>query len=394
MTKAPWNYLKKQLSPIGLDWATSGLRAVQLYRRGREIGVFSAMESPRTVFEDTTPILSTESTENTDDHDEEIKNLLASLRDDGCFSGTSVIIHCPADQMDLRPITLPGGAEQLPQDTIMQTIRLQMKQHINFDIDKAIIDYYFLSTASTPENIKLIAVTADGDWIRQRVSQLQTWGWQCAGVIPLPAALWRLTKTMSTTSPQDADDSTPLLKPILCIGQRHMVLTVHLDEGPVFSRVFAFGGDVMADALALRMQVNFTQAHQLIRSYGLSGAEPSPAAATATAAPLGPQQEIARAVRTALHDEITLLVEGLTRALNYVINEYPQAKLDRVRCCGGGAHTPGLAHELGAQLDWPVELITHPLLDDIQTQWPVSRALAGQWATALALAYPQEGVLY
>ena len=380
------------------------MRTVQLCRRGHEINLFSAMELPLADSEDTTIAnISTETEEDNPDTDKsgkEVKHLLETLYQKGEFCGTSFIIHCPADRLDLRPITLPAGAEKLPHDTMVQTIRLQMKPHIHFNIDEAIIDYYPLSTNNTT-NHKLIAVTADGAWIRQRVKQLHAWGWQCAGVIPLPSALSRLAKTITPDSPALAEDTTQLLKPILCIGHHHMVLTVHLDEGPVFSRVFDFGGEAMADALALRLQVNFAQAHQLIRTYGLSGPEHAfstlkdtansrTTLATMDSKPVHPHQEIARAVRVALRDEVLQLAEGLTRALNYIINEYPQAKLGKVYCCGGGAHTPGLTEELGAQLDWPVAIINHPLLNEIQNQWPVSRAPAGQWATALALAYPQE----
>ncbi len=397
--------MKKQLLPIGLDWGATGLRAVQLYRRGREIGLFSALETSFPPAQDAPMDVSATSAAqdpNLDDHNENVKHLLASLHKDGGFSGTSIMIHCPADRLDLRPITLPGDAEKLPHDAVIQSIRLQMKPHIRFDINEAIIDYYLLPAANRAAGTKLITVTADGGWIRRRVSLLQSWGWQCRSVIPLPAALSRLAKTMPPTDAADHDDAATLLKPILCIGHRHMVLTVHLHEGPVFSRVFDFGGEIMADALALRLQVNFTQAHRLIHAYGLSGSENSFTAlaennaATATADAVDPavhhlRQEIARAVRTALREEVSLLAEGLTRALNYVINEYSQAKLDRVRCCGGGAHTPGLTRELSDQLEWPVDIIDHPLLDEICSQWPEGRAPAGQWATALALAYPQEG---
>jgi Tfp pilus assembly PilM family ATPase len=292
-------------------------------------------------------------------------------------------------------------------------------------VEQAVFDYVLLEHDRDRGLMHLMAVSADGDWIKQRIDLVESVGLRCVGVDALAYAHTRLVGSASSQGrcsvskqidhlPTEASDhqENAALTALLDIGFAGSTLTVCNHRGPVFCRRFSLGGYKLTDILAQRLLIDNIQAEKLKRAYGLdyqarcmspadnsreqlsgaAGAGPgATSSATATAdLKTESQGEMAKAIYTSLQSELNDYVLALTRSLNYVITTAGGLRLEKFLLCGGGAHLKNLADFFAAQFELPVEIISHPLLEEIIAHLPATRAQRGAWATALGLALAKE----
>jgi len=406
---------------MGLDLAATSLRAVQLRCHGDRLRLDAALEVRPSDHDSGPPDDLPDSpesapSEQTDDHaDRQLLEQLQRLVRHRAFRARQVVLHCPADRLDLRPLQLPCPPAGLSRETIIGTIKLQMKSQLPFPLDQTVFDYYPGSYDSNENLLTIMAVTADARWIKQRMDLVESVGLRCVRVDALPCALARLLPrdsadlVMSPDAPPDHDAA--VLQPdalfaILDIALDSSTLIVRANLGPVFCRTFPFGGKTLTDIVTRQFPMDFQRAETLKLTHGLEcslstprRSAPAAHAAAALAEPLAAegqslpnarQPRIARSIYAAAKNELTDFAEALTRSLNYVINEHQASRLREVFLCGCAAHTHNLPEFLSEQFDFPVRCITHPLLDEITASLPPSRSCPGLWTTALGLALPQE----
>jgi len=412
------SWIKHKYSPVGLDLGRTAIRAVQLRRRDQGLHLHSALElgsggscDPRSSSE-SEPILD----------ETQLILQIKWLRESGGFIGRDVVLHCPAEK-DIRPVDLPAGNESLPRDAILGALRLQMGGNLPFPVEQAIFDYLTRQKGARPGSIRVMAITADGQWIKERIRWIESAGMHCIGVDALPCVLSRLSilcgnpegvfEAMASSEPDpiDSTNSNCLLTALLDIGYSGSTLIVHDSQGPFFCRRFALGGREMSEILAQRLTVDFPRAEQFKRRFGidcnsrqlcLAGAVADTNGEPADGNPQGnetirqpsdpaPKQdlEIGKTIFAALQSELSDYVEGLTRSLNYVITNYQGARLQKIYLAGAAAHTQNLDRYLADKFELPVKIITHPLLAEITSNLPATRAQAGNWTTALGLALTQ-----
>ena len=383
------------------------------------------------------------------------------------FSGKQVVLHCPADHLDLRPAKLPAGPAGLPRAAVIGALRVKMADNLPFDSQQAIHDYFPAGYDEAQKLLTVVAVTADGAWIKRKMELVTAAGLQCIAFDAIPCVLARLARD-SFAKLDSPDDDSDALKAVLDIGFSSSTLVVRNQHGPVFCRRFSFGGSTITDKMMNRFMIEHQQAEQLKLVYGidcaaLSGWGGGPGSSSdldslgslgdipgydplavlgslenqdgfidqdsASAAPcpassldagsIDPEQAGERAamaltnsptiaetgldildrdpaiswtIYNAVRNDLGRLVEGLTRSLNYVINEHRGAALDRLLLCGGASHTRNLPEYLADQFGVPVQRIAHPLIGELAESLPASRSQSGCWALSLGLALAQEGV--
>jgi Tfp pilus assembly PilM family ATPase len=404
-----FNFRYKKYSPIGLDLGTRAFRAVQLQRQKDDLHIHAALEVERP--DDQLLPNQDENTDNLAEHVSQIEHLLER----GGFVGRQVVLHCPADKLDLRPLKLPGGATSLPRQAILGAIQLQVAGHLPFPVEQAVFDYYPIEDGIEKDHITVMAVTADGQWIKERVRLLQAISLQCVQVDAFPCVLARLTPgdTVNRIAfsrgqiPQTQENPKPEEKVIayLDMGYRGSTLIVRNQIGPIFCRRFSLGGKELTELLSQRLLVDYQKAERLKKSYGLNcqtrrlrlnthaaDAENS-TMDTGTAvleADPQPAMEIAKTIYAALQHDLGNYVEGLIRALNYVIHELNGTPLEKVVLCGSASHLNHLDIFLQDQFEIPVQRCSHPLLEEIMDSSPSTRAFSGSWTTALGLALARE----
>jgi len=413
------SWIKHRYSPVGLDLGRTAIRAVQLRRRHHVLQVHRALELGSGWSYDQASFSQEESTLKESPVISQIRRLCES----GGFIGRYVTIHCPAEKLDMRPIDLPSGREGLPREAILGALRLQIDGHVPFPVEQAIFDYFPLQTGVRPGHIRVMAITADKDWIQERIRWIESAGMQCIGVDALPCVLSRLSisgngaeafSDAEGSSEPDSENSAKSNHPltaVLDMGWSGSTLIVHDSQSPLFCRRFALGGREMSEILAQRLTVDFARAEQFKRRYGIdcksrqlcladsvadANAEPAEGnshwdltARRPSNSSLEQDLEIGKTIFAALQGDLRDFVEGLMRSLNYVITNCQRAQLQKIFLAGAAAHTQNLDQFLADQFELPVKIISHPLLAEITSNLPATRAQMGNWTTALGLALKQ-----
>jgi Tfp pilus assembly PilM family ATPase len=400
-------FARRSAAPIGLDIGRTAIRAVQLDRRHGSL--HAALELPL-------PDHDAQPSAKAADH------LAASLRhllQRGEFIGRDVVLHCPPDRLDLRPVELPA-ARDLPRDAVLGALRLQLGGQLPFDINDAVFDYFPAGPAG-PQRTRVMAVTADGAWLRKRLRVVQDAGLHCAAIEAFPCALARLLdtpenefhpNTVNHPAQPDSETTENVLTALLDVGQSGSTLVVFATAGPIFCRRFQLGGHELTQTIAQRLGIDLDLAERLKRRFGIDNRTRRLRLAAAPAAPpldLDPHalpqlhldqaemegevlpepsqdHEIAKTLFAALQLQLSDYTEGLVRSLNYVITHETSCRLDRVLLCGRGAQLRNLDAWLTDQFDLPVLHWRDQILDQILDDQPASRSCPGSWTTALALA--------
>jgi Tfp pilus assembly PilM family ATPase len=404
---------KRKIYPIGLDWSKNSLRAVQCKQLNRKISLYRAMglckdsllwgeplERSFDGFDDESQIEDLESSVDPN-WEHELKRLMRL----GHFVGDQVILHCPLHRLDMRPIALPSGSNGLSSDAIRGALRLQIADQISFPVDQAVVDYYILKHDLEAGRLNVMAIAADGEWIKKRIEILSKASLNCVGVDALPCVLGRLlSHTLSDSAARGHQEShfdAGDLFGVLDIGGQGSDLIVMNQQLPVFCRRFTFGGSVMTNTLSQQLMIPYSQAERLKQSYGMDqqdsrpGAAESPAENDGKAPASGKSQrhDIAKAIFGAWQSTLEDFTEGVIRSLNYVITEQRGARLKAIYVTGAAGHTKALCSYLSGVFGIPVENLNASILDEIVSPLPQSRVNPGAWTTALGLALPASQVI-
>ena len=424
------DWLTKKYLPIGLDWGSTALRAVQLFRNGSAqrnhqdtLHVHAAMEIP---FPDgfiAEP----------DSFDAAESLSLTRLIDQGGFIGRGVILNCPLEKMYVRPVTLPSPPTGLPREAVLGVVKLQIADHLSFPVERAVFDYVLIDQNDRKGQITVLAFATDSDWITHRIDLLRSLGLQCVAVDAIPCTLARLARynnynrhnrfsqsesenddvalaaERDKTSGQANEQADGILTGVLDVGFYGSTLVVCAPRGPIFCRRFQLGGRGLTQALAQRLMIDERLAEKLKVTYGIDSQsrrlrisdvredktdfrsdQGGVAVATAENETARTSHEISKTIFAALQTELNEYVEALTRTLNYVIAEQSSARLDRILLSGSAGVMDNLDQFLNEYFELPVVHIANPLLAEITRYLPSTRCNIGSWTTALGLALAGE----
>lgn len=401
------DWLTKNYLPIGLDWGSTALRAVQLFRNGSSqrdhqdtLHVHAALEIP---FPDGFVA-------EPDSFDAAESLSLTRLIDRGGFVGHGVILNCPLEKMYVRPVTLPSPPTGLPREAVLGAVKLQIADHLSFPLERAVFDYVLVDQNDRKGQITVLAFATDSNWITRRIDLLRSLGLQCVAVDVIPCTLARLARynnySYHSKSHEQTDD---ILTGVLDVGFYGSTLVVCGPRGPIFCRRFPLGGRELTQALAQRLMIDEQLAEKLKITYGIDSQsrhlrisdvqedkpdfrsdQGSVAVATAENETDRTGSEISKTIFAALQTNLNEYVEALIRTLNYVIAEQGSTRLDRILLCGSAGVMDNLDRFLNEYFELPVVHIANPLLAEITRYLPSTRCNIGSWTTALGLALAGE----
>jgi len=429
------DWLTKNYLPIGLDWGSTALRAVQLFRNGSSqrdhqdgLHVHAALEI---TFPDGF-------VDGPDSFDAAESLSLTRLIDRGGFIGRGVVLNCPLEKMDVRPVTLPSPPTGLPREAVLGAVKLQIAGHLSFPLERAVFDYVLVDQNDRKGQITVLAFATDSAWITHRIDLLRSLGLQCVAVDVIPCTLARLARynsysrysndnrdnrhdrvsrsesendDVSLTAERDKTPDQPyeqtddILTGVLDVGFYGSTLVVCGPRGPIFCRRFQLGGRGLTQALAQRLMIDDRLAEKLKITYGIDSQsrhlrisdvredeadfrsdQGGVAVATAENETARTGNEISKTIFAALQTDLNEYVEALIRTLNYVIAEQSSARLDRILLSGSAGVMDNLDQFLNESFELPVVHIANPLLDEITRYLPSTRCNIGSWTTALGLA--------
>ncbi len=320
-----------QTTPIGLDIGRTGLRAVQLARRG---STYSVDRCALADYFD-------QAAEQGSNADELLERLRRCIRDGG-FRGRLVVTGCGSPAIAFHAVELPRAVLAGSPTDLGQIMRVELSRLLADDETDLETRHWSLpATGVAAPNV--IAVTARRSAVLDRFRQVESAGLTCTIIDPQALALSRFA---SLLSPPSSDG----IRGILDLGYEATNLVVTVDHCPVLVRRVGSGGCAWSERIAQALQVSARTAEIHKREHGIAFSrrgERSRPNETADA-------EIAGILHGALRAELRDLASEVKRSYEYVLSCYPQRRAADLILTGGGAATRKLPESLANVLAIPV----------------------------------------
>ncbi|MDZ7576704.1 MAG: type IV pilus assembly protein PilM [Candidatus Nanopelagicales bacterium] len=322
--------MARDSTTIGLDIATSCVRAAELSRKGGTLRLRRFGQVP----------LPIGAVHDGEVHDPQtVGQAISRLWKAGRFTSKRVSIGVANQRVVVRHIEIPWTR---PADR-KTSLPLMVADQIPMPVDEAIMDFVPLGWETTAEGSRMskgLLVAADENMVMQVVKAAQTAGLWVRDVDLSPFAVVRaLCHADPLGLRSDAEA-------IVDIGASTTVIAIHANGIPHFVRILTIGGQDVTDRLRSELGVNLATAEQLKRDTSLVAGSPA-GSSTAGKGSFDPARVIGDVVGT--------LVEEIRGSLDYYLATSSGARLSRVVLTGGGSLAPGFAERLRDAIHTPVE---------------------------------------
>ncbi len=393
--------LKNRPGPIGLDIGHCGIRAVQYSRSGASYEVFCAQEHR---YHRAQKMVLNENNVSQETIEGILKETITRVLAMGHFDGHEVILHCPSNRMDIRPMSLPCGKNGLDRETTLSALKCEMEGHLDFAVEHAVFDYQVIRVEPKSKGQSMVVYSADGEWIARRIRLVESIGLHCREVDALPCVLHRIARTgfipaegpgrtLNDENREGADAVDPdnrsekSLTVVIDLAEKSSTLVVADSNGPFLSRYFNIGGYQLSQALGDALIVEPQEGDCVKCFYGLARyADHERDRNRGTGLLQEMASVVTRGIEIGVKPLLHKFIEGIIRTLNYVITDRYGFTLDTLYLLGGGSALNGIQEWMSRELEMPVKGLSSPLLDQIRTWIPGERGEPGLWATAAGLA--------
>jgi type IV pilus assembly protein PilM len=248
------------------------------------------------------------------------------------FRSKNVVIGMGNQRVLARDLTLP----RMSMTRIRESLPYQVQDHLPVPVDEAILDFYPVSegTSDSGPTVNGLLVAAIKEAVLGNVRAVELAGLTATGVDLVPFALSRLL--LGTAASEAAGMAT---EAVVEIGATATTVVVSTRGVPQFLRIIPSGGDDTTEALRLRLELDRLEAESLKRSIGL------------TTWVADPQQAPAKDI---INDVTSDLLGSIRNTIAYVAHTRPDAPIQRIQLCGGGAALRGLLEALAELTRLPV----------------------------------------
>lgn len=316
--------------PIGIDVGASGIRMLQLKRRGRGLAV-QAVARAEVAFEGRL---------DSPERARAIAEAVAKRLSSGGFSGRGCVLSIDNRLVRVRSVRQPP----MPDDELDRAVRLDAPGRLGFaESDPA--EYAWIRAGavrvSGDPRDEILVIGTSSAWLEHLVFALAAEGLRPLAVEPSFASCARAhTRKLRRTS----DES--VVRAIVDIGHATTGMTVTRGQGIVFYKQLEVGGEAMNNAAALRLGMDPGVVAELRRQRAVSAA--SGAAAT--------DAKVDRALFEAVRPVMGDLANEAALCLRYYGVTF---RGSRPECCliaGGEAIEPRMAETFGEALHVPTHV--------------------------------------
>lgn len=251
---------------------------------------------------------------------EKLASLVQTLISDNDLPRSDVRLSVPETVVSTKVIAIPP----LTDAELASAINWQAEQHIPIPPEELVLEYEVLYRP--PKNdkapMRVLLVGLRRVVVDRFVQMFHTLGIE-------PSLIETQMLSIIRSLQFEAADPTTL---IAHIGASNMNLSV-MHEGELkFVLSHLNGGQLLTKALEQTLSLDTTQSEQYKRSYGLDEAQ------------------FQGKVREALLPAVRLLVGEIKKAMQFFINQHPQATVKRVVLSGGTAMLPGIVQFVTSEL--------------------------------------------
>lgn len=246
---------------------------------------------------------------------------IKAVRTVGGISGQSVF---------LRFVRLPP----VPKKQMDQIVRYEAQQQVPFPIEEVRWDYQVLSSASEEER-DVILVAVKNEIVEQMTRSFVQAGLQPSIVDVSVLAIYNCLSHNQTVHP-----GTSSL--ILDIGAKttHMIVA---DRGGIWVRNIPIAGNHLTQAIAEGMNIGADEAEKIKIGLGLGKSE------------FGLDTQAKQQLYATVDKALGRLFAEVSRSLGFYRSQYPNAMVNDVYLCGGGALLRGLEQAAKERFNLPVK---------------------------------------
>ena len=310
---------KRQL--VGLDIGSSGIKLVQLKEnRGRYILQkfgFKPLE-PEVIVDGTVM------------DEGRVVSAIKELFEETKIKVKQVAVSISGHAVIIKKISLPP----MPDEELEGQVRLAAEQYIPFDINEVNIDFSVLPSSEVAGDgqgeMSIILVAAKKDKINELTELVKG-----AGLFPIVMDVdaFAIENMHAINYPISQEDTTALVN----IGASVMNINIVRGGTSLFTRDIPIGGNRYTEAIQREMGMSYEEAEETKKSER----------------PAGSNQVALTTVIDSVNAEVA---SEIARTIDYFKSTMPDADVQQVLLCGGGAQVKGLVTQLKDRMQAVVEV--------------------------------------
>lgn len=339
-------------SIVGLDLGSSGLRAVQLGRKGRsgdwEISRAASVELDPGVLRNGAVL--------------EQRAFVAALKGlwrRGRFTTRRAAFSLNDSSVLTRQVELPW----MPPADFAAALRFQLGDALPVDLASVELDYHLLAESTAADEVgnvsamnQILVVAANREVVEAQGQALRK-----ARIEPMRAdsgAFALIRAACSGRLPMNHE-----VRAIADIGADQLTVVIHEGGQPLFIRTIAnLGGNNATQALVDRLDLDWSTAERLKRETGLNGPAPvvAPVAESSvfgSGRPDAPPDPRVLATIGVLNPWATTIVNEIRNSLDYYQASHPVRPVSALDLAGRTVLLDGLRERIATQLPVPVQPI-------------------------------------
>jgi type IV pilus assembly protein PilM len=302
---------------IGLDLGKHSFRAVELEEKRDKAVIthYGTFENPRLN-------LDSEKPESTELYASAIRDFFTEVG----FSTSRVVLGLEENNIFMRTIKIPEMSEK----DLSKSIRYEAEQNIPLPLDKVRLSYQKLDKDlqdKTKMNVQIVA--AKKDILNSHVDLIKK-----ANLTPV--SIEPQTFAMSRALIENPTSSAGTI--ILDVGFSNSFIVISYGGHVRFTRTLATGGDSITKSLQQDLGLDYMQAEEYKRTYGLN------------------ESHFNGKVYNVIKPVVDGIIVEIKRASIFFTNNNPGVNIKRVIIAGGTALMPEFLPYLAANLDLEVEL--------------------------------------
>ena len=242
-----------------------------------------------------------------------------------------VAVGLASPRITVRQIELPD----LPEKELPGAVRLQAEDQLPIPVDQAVLDHIVVERGGDGDQrrVRVLLVAAEREMVDRRLAAVKA-----VKLRPVLVDLdvFALLRSLDASTPPG--DGVEL---IVDIGAMVTKIAVHRAGHPLFVRMVRNGGDAATRQLEKVLDLPWHEAE---------AAKLSGSASMALGTELGPEDERARALETAVQRVVT----EVSNSLDFFRSQHDDVEVQRVVLSGGASLAPDLADRLEVALELPV----------------------------------------
>jgi len=314
------------------------------------------------------------------------KGAIRQLVSEGGFKGEAVI-GLSAKEAQIRVLSLPpmpaSEVEGAVNWQIAEDLRIDPRRMADFSVDYAVLSE---SDKTSSREKKVLVAVVRRDAVMGKIQEISEAGLDVIAVEPGPLALFAAVCRFLTP------DETKLTL-LLNIGYDNSFLSIAFGQDVYLVGDIATTGNLMTEAIKDYFQIDYGDAEELKRQYGLEDWASAPAIIAKSQTGSRDIASLRPALASGL-ENLIVDIEHSYKSLSNLLARSGAGDLSRIIICGGGAKLKGIESFLRGPFNIPVEAfnpLNSILIDDeLMGRFDVKEAGAG-FGTAIGLSLRSKG---